>query len=238
MKKLLLMALLLTMTVVSASAFAEGEITLPAGLEFGMDFAEATAVSHYTPKNAQDYAKMEAYISGKGFSVYDYLQGEATIGGMDADVYVFFDEAGLKQIEYQLYDKKLSDGEPERAEAKESFDAVEIGLTAVYGDPVSEEQGTHQYTQPELFHCDYDSSPLRFLHSIFKSDGHTARIATLSTGCSVYIDNLCGMDQLLCMNENYQVVDFQSRTGMYNRLIYTYYDFQVDTTSNSTSVGF
>ena len=238
MKKLLLMILLMVMGITPVSTLAESEITLPAGLEFGMDFAEATAVSHYTPKNAQDYAKMEAYVSGKGFNVYDYLQGTATIGGMDAEVYVFFDEVGLKQIEYQLYDKKLSDGDPERDEAKESFDAVEAGLTAVYGDPVSEELGTHQYTQPELFHCDYDSSPLRFLHSIFKSDGHTVRIVTLSNGGSVYIDNLCGMDQLLCIKEDYQVVDFQSRTGMYNRLIYTYYDFQVDSGSNSTSVGF
>lgn len=239
MKRILVILLTIVLSIISiaVSACAENEITLPAGLKFGMDYAEATAVSHYSPQNASESPKMESYVNARGFSSYDYLVGEATIGGLDAEVYVFFDENGLKQIEYLLYDEKISDSNAEEESAKEIFYIVESGLTTTYGEPVSEEEGIHQYTQPKLFHCGYDSTLFSTSREIQKSFGDTVRIVKLANGGSVYINNLCGKDNFWSFSGRItNTVEKYSRA--YSRLMYTYYDFQIDSSGNSSSVGF
>lgn len=239
MKRMLAILLTIVLSIISiaVSACAENEITLPAGLEFGMDYAEATAVSHYSPQNASESKKMEGYVNARGFSSYDYLVGEATIGGLEAEVYVFFDENGLKQIEYLLYDEKLSDSNAEKESAKEIFNIVESGLTTTYGEPVSEEEGIHQYTQPIIFNCDYDSAPNHTSRQILKSFGDTVRIVKLANGGSVYINNLCGVENFLTSSG--RVTNIVGRySSAYSRLMYTYYDFQIDSSGNSSSVGF
>lgn len=230
------LAIVILIIGTTVSAYAENEITLPAGLEFGMDFSEATAVSQYTPKDASQFEKMESYINARGFGVLNYLKGKAIIGGLDAEVYVFFDENGLKQIEYLLYDEKSSDSNIEES-AKEIFNTVESGLTTAYGVPVPEEVGIHRYTQPTVFHCDYDDSPYHISRMIFKSDGDTVRVVNLANGSSVYINNLCGTDSYMTSRGGVtNIINSYSQT--YCRLLYTYYDFQIDTSGNSNSVDF
>lgn len=239
MKRMLVILLTIVLSIISiaVSACAENEITLPAGLEFGMDFAKATAVSQYSPKDALESKMMESYVNARGFSSYDYLVGEAIIGGLEAEVYVFFDENGLKQIEYLLYNEKTSNSNAEVESAKEIFNTVESGLTTTYGNPVPEEEGIHQYTQPGLFYCDYDDTPYHFSRLIQKSYGDTVRIAKLANGGSVYINNLCGVENF--MKSSGKITNVVGKYSFaYSRLLYTYYDFQIDSSENSTSVGF
>ena len=93
MKKIVGLVLLVVMLMTNMAAFAENEIALPAGLEFGMSIDEAVAISGFKKSEASYWWADQ--IDRMGFSEKAYISGKATIGGYEADVHCFFDDEGF-----------------------------------------------------------------------------------------------------------------------------------------------
>lgn len=222
MKKLVSLFLIICILIGSvAFAFAENNITLPGGLAFGMSISEATSVSGYRRDTASDgpwYEMIKAY----GFSDIDMLIGESMIGGLDAYVYAFFDDNKLVQIMYNIQ----FDNDEIEASAMESVASVSKSLSSKYGECLDKEYSKHLHSP----HSSFDKSVGNDSQLISDSEIDTWLIK-LDNGGSIYIDNY---PVTLIYDNKYML-------GVYYRhlLGYTYYDFQVDTTTpRSNGVDF
>lgn len=221
MKKIISFILLTVLLMVSAVAIAENEITLPAGLKFGMSMDEAVATSGFTKSEGGYW--FGAQIEQMGFSNKAYISGKATIGGYEAEVCCYFDDTGLKQIEYKI-EADLTD----ENKAKTECDTIQASLASKYGDPVEKDKAKHQYSPAAIVtykNSFYDYQRIGF--------GENATwVVPEEDGGSIYIDQYYINEFLEIKNVS---IDF--KYPLY--LTYTYYDFQVDTTTETnTSVGF
>ena len=221
MKKIVSLILLVAMLMTNMVAIAENEITLPAGLEFGMSLDEAVAISGFQKSEGSYWWK--AQIERMGFPVKSYIAGDATIGGYKATVHCFFDESGLKQIEYVI-DVMPDDETTARAEC----DKIQSLLSNKYGSPVERDRAKHQYSPAGMvtFKNDiYDYQRIGF-------DKEATWIVPVTEGGSIYIDQY-HINEVLII----QKVDFTFSYPLY--ITYTYYDFQIDTTTEvNTAVDF
>lgn len=206
-------------------AFAEQEapdITLIAGLKFGMTFEEAQKTSGYDAKDMKDY-DANAYAQF-GITNIHYLQGKGNIGGYDSTVYVYFDSDNkLVQVVYRL-GVETFDYLPESVEESEvlqsEYVAVEGTLQKIYGDttdrqyPVTKRHGFFKV----------DASILVFNYSDYD---YSARMKLQSDGNSVLI-------------EHNRYLDFyQSGHMIGHEVSYTFYSGDyTQQPSNIDSVGF
>lgn len=221
MKKIVSLVLLVAMMMTSMVAVAESEITLPAGLEFGMSIDEAVAISGFT-KSESSYWWADQ-IERMGFSNKAYISGKATIGGYAAEVRCFFDDTGLKQIEYEI------EANPDdETTAKAECDNIQASLAGKYGDPVEQDKAQHQYSPVGIvsFKNDfYDYQRIGF-------DKNATWVVSMEDGGSIYIDQY-HINEFLSMKN----VSMEFSYPIY--ITYTYYDFQIDTTTETnTSVDF
>ena len=162
-------------------AIADTEIVLPNGLQFGMTLTEAIAISGYGKGDRAPIT--DARLTAMGFDC-DYLVGQASIGGHQASVKVFFDENYLRQIIYILasVDRKGSDsGVSETIEA--SWVSVGDALKQKYGQP---QETSHQYKNSFVEYSFYSgNSKRKETDHAYPKEGF---VVNVSDG-SVYIDN-------------------------------------------------
>lgn len=221
MKRIISVVLFVTLLMISVGAIAENEITLPAGLKFGMSMDEAVATSGFVKSEGGHW--FGAQIDKMGFSNKAYISGKATIGGYEAEVRCYFDDAGLKQIEYKI-ESDLAD----ESKAKTECDTIQASLADKYGNPVERDKAQHQYSPAGLVTYkdnSYDYQRIGF-------DDNATWVISTEDGGSVYIDQYYIFEFLEMKN-----VSFSINYPLF--LTYTYYDFQVDATSEiNTSVGF
>lgn len=122
-----------------ATAEGAGDITLIAGLEFGMDRQTAVATSGYQTCTASD--KERDILDANGIGTTTYLKGSGSIGGYPATVYVYFNQNDqLVQVVYYFNEGTRthnSKGDGVTAEKEtlflSEFNAIETSLTSVYG---------------------------------------------------------------------------------------------------------
>lgn len=221
MKKIVSLVLLVAMMMTSMVAIAESDITLPAGLEFGMSIDKAVAISGFEKSEGSYW--WGAQIEQMGFSEKAYISGTATIGGYEAQVCCFFDDTGLKQIEYEI--KANPDDE---TTAKAECDNIQASLAGKYGDPVEQDKAQHQYSPVGIVSFEdgfYDYQRIGF-------DKNATWIVSMEDGGSIYIDQY-HINEFLSVKNSSMVFSYP----IY--ITYTYYDFQIDTTTETnTSVDF
>ena len=221
MKKIVGLVLLVVMLMTNMAAFAENEIALPAGLEFGMAIDEAVAVSGFK-KNEGSYWWADQ-VRRMGFSSKAYISGKATIGGYEADVHCFFDDEGLKQVEY-----KITVNPDDETTAKAECDKIQASLSSKYGEPVERDKAQHQYSPAGIVSYKdnfYDYQRIGF-------DKNATWIVSMEDGGSIYIDQYH-------INEFLEMKNVSMALSYPLYITYTYYDFQIDTTSEvNTSVDF
>ncbi len=185
MKRLIGTLLCLVLFITMGTAVAEKgtkDVTLIAGLQFGMTFEEAQKVSGYDAKEMKSYHIAD--YAEFGIVNSHYLQGKGTIGGYSATVKVFFDaDNKLVQVFYGIGAESF-DGLPESVEdsdvLKSEYAAVEENLQNIYGDttdrkyPVTTRHGFHQMNASILVfnYSDYDYSA----RMIPQSDGNSVLI--------------------------------------------------------------
>ena len=136
MKKFAAVILSLTLIVLCGCSFAEStDITLIAGLEFGMDYNEAMIVSGY-----RNFEMSSSFLSDRsqfGITNANYLEGSGMIGGYDADIKVYFDtDNKLVQVVYELESSEttsFNDAKERPNINKEAYDAIEETLDSIYG---------------------------------------------------------------------------------------------------------
>lgn len=221
MKKIVSLVLLVAMMMTSMVAIAESDITLPAGLEFGMSIDKAVAISGFEKSEGSYW--WGAQIEQMGFSEKAYISGTATIGGYEAQVRCFFDDTGLKQIEYEI--KANPDDE---TTAKAECDNIQASLAGKYGDPVEQDKAQHQYSPVGIVSFKdgfYDYQRIGF-------DKNATWIVSMEDGGSIYIDQYH-------INEFLEMKNGSMGFSYPLYITYTYYDFQIDTTTETnTSVDF
>lgn len=221
MKKIVGLVLLVVMLMTNMAAFAENEIALPAGLEFGMSIDEAVAISGFKKSEASYWWADQ--IDRMGFSEKAYISGKATIGGYEADVHCFFDDEGLKQVEY-----KITVNPDDETTAKAECDKIQASLSSKYGEPVERDKAQHQYSPAGIVSYKdnfYDYQRIGF-------DKNATWIVSMEDGGSIYIDQYH-------INEFLEMKNVSMALSYPLYITYTYYDFQIDTTSEvNTSVDF
>lgn len=207
------------------STFAEQEvpdITLIAGLKYGMTFDEAQKISGYDAKDMQ-YYEANAYEQF-GIANTHFLEGKGNIGGYDALVKVYFDSDNkLIQVVYQLGIESF-DNLPESVEESEvlqsDYVAVEDSLQKIYGDTTDRE---YPVTKKHGF-FKMDASILVFNYLDYD---YSARMKRQSDGNSVLIEH------------NRYLNFYQSGHMIGHEVSYTFYsgDYTQEP-SNSDSIGF
>lgn len=117
----------------TASCFAEAPtITLPLNLQFNMPLELAIIASGCEKKTVpadNDLYYYLARIGGLGFDRNYFKIPHVTIGGYDAEMYVYFQDGKLKQIEYHI---SVSDSSLDAC--KSSYLEVDPALASIYGD--------------------------------------------------------------------------------------------------------
>lgn len=238
MKKIIGLLLLILILFTSTLALADNEIVLPAGLEFGMSISEATAVSGYTKKTANEGTEEKSEMVAIGFNEATYLSGEATIGGFPATVTVYFHDNRLTQIRYLFkYVNRSGSDKGDSPEIVTSYNDVESALESQYGASLNSKDATHEFAiRGASFEYEYKSSDGKTTFSIWAPIKKVSvRTIDLSDGGCVYIDNYMqgwtkSQTPGTILNNAYR---------QYHFLTYTYYDFQLQNDDNKTnSVGF
>lgn len=221
MKKIVSLVLLVAMMMTSMVAIAESDITLPAGLEFGMSIDKAVAISGFEKSEGSYW--WGAQIEEMGFSEKAYISGTATIGGYEAQVHCFFDDEGLKQVEY-----KITVNPDDETTAKAECDKIKASLSSKYGEPVERDKAQHQYSPAGIVSYKdnfYDYQRIGF-------DKNATWIVSMEDGGSIYIDQYH-------INEFLEMKNGSMGFSYPLYITYTYYDFQIDTTTETnTSVDF
>ena len=214
MKKTIVLLVFPILTISVNAALADNAIQLPSGLAFGMPIEEATAISGYRRSTAS--STWLSTIETTGFSKKELLFGNATVGGYKANVYAFFDESGLCQVCYNL---EMSDSKNSE-NAKADVLAVSESLSKKYGSPVHLAHSQHQYSPPAFIQ--YKDTSLDYAQ--LAPQDKSTWIVRLDDGGSVYIDNY------------YVTWIINSSISYQHYLSYTHYDFQVDTSVETTNV--
>ena len=178
MKKIVSLVLLVAMMMTSMVAIAESDITLPAGLEFGMSIDKAVAISGFEKSEGSYW--WGAQIEEMGFSEKAYISGTATIGGYEAQVHCFFDDEGLKQVEY-----KITVNPDDETTAKAECDKIQASLSSKYGEPVERDKHSINTVLRVLSHTKTISMIIRELvlirmrHGLFR--WKMAEVSTLTS---------------------------------------------------------
>lgn len=227
MKKIVVLLLLIT-CLFSGTASAE-EITLPNGLQFGMDISEAVAVSSYQRSQLTDSDK--TYYKAYGFSFLDdCITQKVVIGGIEAEMLVLFDMSGLRQIRYRFLREEVDKSQANKPgeSIKNSHKTVEDSLQQKYGDTLDPVQNRHMYMPPVGQYVSW--SYTGYIFGVKYDFSYTAtallptlRIVKMDDGSSVCIDNY---------------VKAQTNGVQYHELTYTYYDFMVNNNNQTNSIGF
>lgn len=230
MKKTISIVLLLLIVLSSSIAYAEN-ISLPAGLKFGMSISEAVAVSGFSKSSLPAY--LENYIDARDlFFMDECISGEVSIGGLDAQMTALFDLSGLKQVKYSFITGKRTESSGIDDEIMQNYTFVEDSLQQKYGEGLNPSVNKHMY-MPLID----EAMEYPFTYTLFGnrtttwekvySLSPTLRLISCEDGSSVYIDHYVQVrsDKYGDMQTHY--------------LTYTYYDFSVDTNVNTnTSIGF
>lgn len=227
MKRLISMVLALVM-LMSVTAWAEDvpQIKLPFSLEFDMPLAQAIIASkcqkRTVPVPNELYYRL-ARILGMGFDNEYFLENSVTVGGHKAEMYVYFQDGKLKQVEYHF---KVEDTKAARTK---SLNAVGTQLKSIYGD---------YYTT--LNHpCSLNNS-ITYRWGQWEgtekanSGGKSTYIVPYGDGC-VAIENFISSISML----NTSIPKYIGTES--HVLSYTYYDFMIEpasTTTHSTDFGF
>ncbi len=233
MKKIIAAFLLVVLLLTFTSAFSESEITLPAGLRFGMTYDEALSVSGF--REGYEYDWQQSMLKARGFNSTRYLfSRDVSIGGNKAEEFdVFFQDSVLVQVEYVLMDKKIPlTTKGFIPELTESFEKIDTILESKYGPALKDEEcKSHRFRAGTLRYEWYaDGTRQRFgLDSPYRK----TRLLNLQSGGCVFIDNYAG-DYLVGLTNDLTSNDaFAMHT-----VTYTYYDFQPTDWQENMSVDF
>ena len=223
---LVMLSFIWAISAVTGYAVGE-ELVLPAGLKFGMGIDEAIAVSGLQKMENNGYRKTFNDTCGYSF-LTEYLQGDVKIGGLDATILVQFDVLGLKQVMYIFpYSEEEDNGSVELPSNRQiaEYDFIEQSLQRKYGDKLDTSKHKHAYMAP--IEPIYFSWPFSFLgittwmDEAEQSAEHTLYLKTNSDGSSIYIDHYFS--------------DSLEGSSYSHNMTYTYYDFTIDTNSETDS---
>lgn len=225
MKKIIGFLLLVLIVTTSALALADDEIVLPYGLEFGMSYSEALAVSNFQEgENHADMVRIEAL----GLNQAAYLiQSEVEIGEYESFLYVYFHDNGVKQLWYSI-------GRAIDADGDDVYQSIENTLTERHGASLDPENITHEFA----LHNDDSGIALHYIvprdvaptENTFRILDSSVRRVNLSSGGCVYINHY---------NTQHEVT-----AGVYdfilsqNLITYTYYDSPFSDDSDTASADF
>lgn len=234
MKKIISLVLMIAM-LLPVVAHAEGDIQLIAGLEFGMDINQASAVSKYEIVEEANEWRASFLKDVIGLDNTAYIVGQGTIGGYECCVVGNFDALGrLVQVMY-FFDKEAfefsveSENSTYRETYSQQYKKVETALIAQYAEGAGLEDALNLTVGiPNVYATDTINFYKTATHKFFNHE-YAQRLVSQSDETTVVINHV--------MMER-EMTYGSSRSEYAHILVYTYYDFPVGQEEQSYSVGF